>query len=404
VPTLLADERRLKQILVNLLSNAVKFTPAEGRIGLEVTGKPDEPMVSWTVWDTGIGIAEADMERLFQPFVQLDSSLARHHAGTGLGLSLVARLAALHGGRVTVESTVGQGSRFSLVMPWRVPTPESTLARRTEAAALSPSLPLARLERVLVVEDTPTHAEQLVRYLHELAVNVTVYPHSEGVVDYALATHPDMIFLDLGLPHGSGWEVLAQLKTEPRTQPIPVVIVSVIDEPAQGLAQGAAAYLVKPISREQVQTTVRRVIATQPLPAPASVVPTQHVALDAGPLLLLADDNEMNVTAMAEYLRAKGYRLAVAGNGAEALAHARALRPALILMDIQMPGMDGLAATRCLRAETDPGLAATPIIALTALAMPGDREQCLAAGANAYLSKPVRLQDLLQAIEAQLQG
>jgi signal transduction histidine kinase len=107
---------------VNLLSNAVKFTPEEGRIGLEVTGHHDEQTVSFTVWDTGIGIAEADMERLFQPFVQLDSSLARHHPGTGLGLALVARLADLHGGHVTLESTVGEGSRFSITVPWRVNT------------------------------------------------------------------------------------------------------------------------------------------------------------------------------------------------------------------------------------------------------------------------------------------
>lgn len=120
VSTLLADERRLKQMLVNLLSNAVKFTPEEGCGMLEVTGHPDERVVSFTVSDTGIGIA--DMERLFQPFVQLDSSLACHHAGTGLGLSLVAHLADLHGGRVTLESTVGQGSRFCIVLPWRVNT------------------------------------------------------------------------------------------------------------------------------------------------------------------------------------------------------------------------------------------------------------------------------------------
>jgi signal transduction histidine kinase len=122
VSTLLADERRLKQMLVNLLSNAVKFTPNHGRIGLEVIGHLDEQPVVFTVWDTGIGIADADRGRLFQPFVQLDSSLARHHAGTGLGLSLVARLADLHGGRVTLESSVGQGSRFCIVLPWRVNT------------------------------------------------------------------------------------------------------------------------------------------------------------------------------------------------------------------------------------------------------------------------------------------
>jgi len=408
VSTLAADERRLKQMVVNLLSNAVKFTPAGGSIGLEVTAHPHEQEVDFTVWDTGIGIAEADMERLFRPFVQLDSSLARHHAGTGLGLSLVARLAALHGGRVTLESTVGQGSRFSIVMPWRVTTQDRGPERRQDEhesllPSLSPSLPMVRLEHVLIAEDTPAHAEQLVRYLQELAVNTIVFPLGEGVVDYVLAIQPDVILLDLALPHGSGWDVLAQLKTEPQTRAIPVVIVSVIDEPAQGLAQGAAAYLAKPISREQLQTALRQAIPRQQWPSPAAAGP-QTAAPDSGPLLLLADDNEMHVTTVAEYLHAHGYRLAVAGNGAEALERARALRPSLILMDIHMPGMDGLEAIRRLRAETDPALAATRIIALTALAMPGDCEQCLAAGANAYLSKPYRLHALRQAIEGQLQG
>src|SRR5712691_1221488 len=132
---------------------------------------------------------------------------------------------------------------------------------------LSPSLPMVRLEHVLIAEDTPAHAEQLVRYLQELAVNTMVFPLGEGVVDYVLAIQPDVILLDLGLPDGSGWDVLAQLKTEPHTRAIPVVIVSVLDEPAQGRAQGAAASLVKPITRAQLHTALCQVIASQPLPA-----------------------------------------------------------------------------------------------------------------------------------------
>lgn len=285
VPTLLADERRLKQMLVNLLSNAVKFTPNGGSIGLEVTCHAGEQSVYFTVWDTGIGIAEADMPRLFQPFVQLDSSLARHHAGTGLGLSLVARLADLHGGRVALESAAGQGSRFSIVLPCHDARAVYGTVEQQETAAL---------KRAVVIEDNPVHA-----------------------------------------------------------------------------AQDASD-------------------APPALPA-------------SGPLLLLAEDNPANVVTVAEYLGAKGYRLAVAGNGTEALEYARTLHPALILMDIQMPGMDGLEATRRLRAETDPQVATIPIIALTALAMPGDRERCLAAGANAYITKPCRLKALQQAIEALLQ-
>ncbi|MGE3541929.1 MAG: response regulator [Candidatus Tectimicrobiota bacterium] len=401
---LLADERRLKQMLVNLLSNAVKFTPPEGSIGLDVSGSAAEAMVSFTVWDTGVGIAEADKARLFQPFVQLDSSLARHHAGTGLGLSLVARLAALHGGRVMLESTVGQGSRFSVLLPWRLASQEQTAGLHLPETPLAPPGALDGLECVMIVEDTPTHAEQLVRYLKELAVNVTVYPRGEGAVEYAETTRPDVILLDLGLPHVSGWDVLEQLKSAPTTCTIPVVITSVIDEQTQGLTRGAAAYLVKPISRVQLQHALYQASATRQRPQPRQPSALPDAVVDDSPLLLLAEDNEANVTATVEYLRTKGYRLAVASNGTEALAYARTLYPALIVMDIQMPGMDGLEATRCLRAESDARLARIPIIALTALAMPGDRERCLAAGANAYLSKPVRFKELLRTIEMQLKG
>ena len=264
-----ADERRLKQILVNLLTNAVKFTPEGGSIGLEVAGDAERGAVHFTVWDTGIGIAAEDMERLFQPFVQLDSGLSREHTGTGLGLSLVQRLTEMHGGGVSLESEVGKGSRFTVSLPWR--------------------------EATEVVEPA---AEQ-------------------------------------------------------------------------------------------------RVIPGRPT-EPTEVSPT-----DQGSLILLAEDHESNIETIADYLRVKGYRLTVARDGVEALERAREARPDLILMDIQMPRMDGLEATRRIRADTTSGVARVPIIALTALAMPGDRERCLEAGVNEYLSKPVSLRHLVDAIEAQ---
>jgi signal transduction histidine kinase len=265
VTTLQADGRRLKQILVNLLSNAAKFTPEGGTIGLEVVGDDERQVVHFTVWDTGIGISEEDMGRLFQPFVQLDSSLSRQYTGTGLGLSLVYRLTEMHGGSVSVESEVGQGSRFTVSLPW----------------------------------------------------------------------HP----------------------TDARPQ--------TIDR--------------RPRTADGGPLTVGR----QP---PA--------------IVLLAEDNEESINTLTDYLGAKGYRVVVARDGAEAIERAREERPDVILMDIQMPGMDGLEATRCLRADAD--LGTIPIIALTALAMPGDRERCLAAGANEYLSKPVSLKGLVKAMEARL--
>lgn len=272
VKTLQADELRLKQILVNLLSNAVKFTPEGGTIGLDVQGDAMGQAVHLTVWDTGIGIAQSDLTRLFRPFVQLDSRLARQYEGTGLGLALVSQLTELHSGGVMVVSEEGRGSRFTVTLPWH---PNGTAT--TQAELVAPHDPPAA-----VADDQHDDA---------------VHAHR-----------------------------------------------------------------------------------------PATVV--------------LAEDNQDNVITIANYLEAKGYRVVVACNGVEAVERAQEVQPDIILMDIQMPKMDGLEATRRIRAHTD--LAVTPIIAVTALVMPGDRERCLEAGANAYLSKPVSLKHLVTLIEAHL--
>ncbi len=271
---LLADGLRLKQILVNLLDNALKFTPEKGQVGLDVSGNVQQDIMQFTIWDTGIGIKQADMNRLFKPFVQVDGALNRQYEGTGLGLALVYRLVEMHNGSISVESDVGRGSRFIVRFPWV----------QTKAEAVS--------------EPEPDHTAL----------------GSEG---------------------------------------------------------------------EQ----------RQPIPTPNLASGFQH-------LVLLAEDNEANIVTVQDFLTARNYRVVVARNGHEALRRAREEPPDIILMDIQMPAMDGLEATRQLRA--DKKLAHTPVVALTALAMPGDRERCLAAGVDEYLCKPVRLANLLKVIEQQV--
>ena len=279
------DSKRLKQMLVNLLSNAVKFTPAHGRVSLVVTTDAAAGVIRFAVQDTGIGIAPQDLPLLFQPFQQLDSSLSRLHEGTGLGLMLVRRLAELHGGEVTVTSAVGQGSCFTIVLPYR--------SLQAEAAqAQLPAVPQRKkgtdpLIPALMVDPAPRAADQFTRYL------------------------------------------------------------------------------------------------TAPPPP--------------GRRILVADDSEINLESVYNYLQDKGYAVTVARTGREALEQAAAFQPDLILMDIQMPELDGLEAIQRLRAT--PEGAATPIIALTALAMTGDRERCLAAGASAYMAKPVSLKALVALIE-----
>ncbi|NTW02290.1 MAG: PAS domain S-box protein, partial [Oscillochloris sp.] len=260
-----ADGKRLKQMLVNLLSNAVKFTPAGGRVCLDVNIDLDAGMVRFVVQDTGIGIAPDDLSRLFQPFNQIDSGLSRQHEGTGLGLVLVRRLAELHGGSVAVESTVGVGSRFTITLPYRLPTISATVA------------------------------------------------------------------------------------------PLPVLA---------------------PPTDIHVEATAPGVVRAR---------------------VLLAEDNEANLTAIGEYLRVMGCLVFIARNGYEVLARLDEVQPDVILMDIQMPEMDGLETMRRLRAMTE--YATIPILVLTALAMPGDRERCMAAGANAYMTKPISLRVLMETIQ-----
>lgn len=255
VTTIFADERRLTQILVNLLTNAIKFTPNGGAVGLEVQGNPQQQTVTFSIWDTGIGIAKEDLPHLFQPFTQIDGGLNRQHGGTGLGLTLVHRLVLAHQGSVTVTSQPGQGSRFSITLPWHTALAE-TQTQSTEAT-------------------------------------------------------PD----------------------------------------------------------------VRRPI-------------------------LLVEDNVDQSQMIADYLQAHGYMVHTASSGIEALAIAQEKPPAVVIMDIQLPGIDGIETTRRMRAHAP--LQAIPIIALTALALPGDRERCLAAGADSYLAKPVSLHTLLALIQTYL--
>lgn len=385
------DERRIRQVLVNLLSNAVKFTPDAGRVDLEVRADLFHETLSFSVTDTGIGIAPENVAQLFQPFVQLDSTLSRRYAGTGLGLVLVRRIVELHGGSVSVESQLGKGSRFTVTLPWH------PAAHEDMAPVALPNVDFQAmiLQQALIVEDSPAAASQIARYLHEMGAETTINSIGAGVVQAATQLQPDVIILDILLPDRSGWEVLTQLKANSVTQAIPVIVVSVVDERPQAVELGAAAYLLKPISRPEFRQTLAQVLGpSSPLErtnAPSRPLTDQT---QPRPLVLLAEDNEANITTLNSYLQAHGFEIKLARNGLEAVQMAKQHHPNLILMDIQMPEMDGLAATQCIHA--DPALQHIPIIALTALAMPGDRDRCLSAGAVDYLTKPVSLQRLLQ--------
>jgi PAS domain S-box-containing protein len=386
-----ADERRLRQVLVNLLSNAVKFTPDNGSVKLRVNVDPLREVVEFSVTDTGIGIATENMERLFQPFVQLDSSLSRRYEGTGLGLALVRRIMDLHGGSVALDSQLGTGSCFTIALPWKHPTNSIDLA----AHSATPELAQSGIEMALIVEDSEAAANQMVRYLANLGAQAIVHPQGEGALEAAIQIQPDVIILDILLPDQTGWEVLAALKIDPATRRIPVVVVSVVDSRSRALQLGAADFLLKPTTRQQLQHVLSCVLSAAQSVAQTALVLTANQC-PMPPLILLAEDNEANITTITLYLQAHGLQVVVARNGLEAIQMAQQYRPTLILMDIQMPEIDGLEATRRIRSDTK--LSQIPIIALTALAMPGDRDRCLTAGASEYMTKPVSLKQLLKLI------
>ncbi|MDM8554729.1 response regulator [Desulfococcaceae bacterium HSG7] len=272
-----ADVMRLKQMLVNLLMNAVKFTPEGGKVGLEVEGIPEQGLAKFTVWDTGMGISQENIQKLFKPFVQVDGSYTRQHEGTGLGLALVYNLAEMHGGSVSVESEAGEYSRFMIMLPWQ---PDENL------------------------------------------VNGKAPQDSENIAD-------------------------------------------ITPQPSEALTNSPQAKI------------------------------------------LMADDNKDNLETVGGYLKAIHYDLLIAYDGAEAVELTFEKRPDLILMDIQMPVMDGLEAIKEIRnweielrkQNPQSEIKRIPIIALTALAMPGDKEKCLEIGADEYISKPVGLKKLAELIK-----
>ena len=382
-----ADPRRLKQMLVNLLSNAVKFTPEGGSLGLEVQGNEIEKVVTFCIWDKGIGIKPEDLDRLFKPFVQVDSRLSRQYSGTGLGLSLVQRMAELHGGSIQVESVPGEGSRFTLALPWieEAPRPEP-LAASGEPRSLKNSL---------VIEDNDLDAEHITRYLQEIGLTNVVHPGLHGALEKAALLKPSVILLDLRLPDGSGMDLLLQLQNDERTRNIPVVITSVEERRTEAQNLGAVGYLVKPFTKDELHSQLSRAAASIQPASPVMVIGSRPSA----PVILIADDNEVILETVADFLETKGCRVVATRSGFELIERAPESHPDIVLVDIQMPGMDGLETMRRLRAHRDPAIAAVPIIAITALAMAGDREKCLQAGANEYLSKPIILTQLAKLID-----
>jgi CheY-like chemotaxis protein/anti-sigma regulatory factor (Ser/Thr protein kinase) len=261
---LLADGRRVRQILVNLLSNAVKFTPAGGSVALSVTAEERERVVRFEVSDTGPGIAPEDLPRLFQPFTQLDTRLSREHAGAGLGLALVRSLAELHGGRVEVESAPGRGSLFRVVLPWRQPGARvSGGPRAPETVPVPPPSPARPAPvRVLLVEDDDANRTILGEFLRTRGFEVEEAATGAEALDLAVCGPHDLVVLDIQLPGMDGFEVLARLRALPGRQPavLALTALAMSADRERILAAGADAYLAKPAPLAALDVQIARLL------------------------------------------------------------------------------------------------------------------------------------------------
>ena len=383
------DERKLKQIVYNLLSNAVKFSSDGGAVTLRArrcartevaldAGLPgrlitlpagdDNEFLEITVQDSGVGIAEEHLSKLFEPFTQVDSSAARRQAGTGLGLSLVRRLAELHGGTVGVASRPGFGSSFSVWLPWREAT---TTAQEGEKAPRVAALPASAVPLALVIEDDDKTAELVTAQLRAEGFDVMRAATAEEGLVRAAKRKPQLITLDIFLPAMDGWEFMRRLKADPKLADTPVVVITVSEDRDRSLVLGARRVLHKPFRREELLAALTGLIDARRDGEAARV--------------LVVDDNMKAVELVATVLEAEGYRVLRAYGGAEAIEAARNARPDLVILDLLMPEVSGFEVAHALRESEH--TARIPILVLTAKALTAEDHVRLNNGGSAILAK-----------------
>jgi GAF domain-containing protein/DNA-binding response OmpR family regulator len=418
---IVGDAGRLRQIVLNLLSNAIKFTE-QGEVVLSVEGTPpDRPKAPWTVTievrDTGIGIPPERMDLLFQSFSQVDASISRRYGGTGLGLAISRRLAESMGGSLTATSTgvAGEGSTFRLVLP----------AVATTLPDAPPPAPERSLRgcRILVVDDNATNRRILTSFLERWGVEAQATASPLEAIEWVRGGASfDAAVLDFLMPERDGIELAEDLAAATGDDPMPVVILSSIGQHGR-TAPNVKATLVKPVKPSALHdaladallagddapaatapaTTRRRAVKVKPKSAASaaagSAAPTETAGPSAlaGLRVLLAEDNAVNQKLALRLLERMGLSASVVEDGRAAIEAVESRNFDVVLMDVQMPEVDGLEATRQIRSRWPDR--PIRIVGLTANAMAGDREACLAAGMNDYVSKPIRPEELQAALE-----
>nr|HID12720.1 GAF domain-containing protein [Anaerolineae bacterium] len=368
LPTVIADPDRVAQILTNLVANAYQYTPTGGEIVVSARAHGDEVHIS--VRDTGIGIAQEDQEKIFDRFFRADDPVVQETPGTGLGLSIVRSLVEMHGGQVWVESELGEGSTFTFTLP----------TVDTKRAAQVGEEPERASTKVLIVEDDLDVARLIQLHLAGDGREVLIVQRGDEALEMAQREHPDLITLDILLPDADSFAILEELKSNPATREIPVVIVSVLPDREKGLRLGAVDYVTKPIDEERLLRAVRQVLVRRGT-------------------VLVVDDDKDNLSLMRKILRTHGFGVRTTGQGRRALRVAREVQPALILLDFKLRDLDGHVVLR--RLKSDPTTQDIPVIVMTASVVSDDakREKILALGAVRFMTKPFSVEELIEEIE-----
>ncbi len=361
INTITADKVKLKQVLYNLLSNAIKFTPEGGMVKVSLA-REDHPekyylvpvpgleFLRFSVQDTGIGISTEDRERIFDEFEQVGTSYAQKYGGVGLGLALTRKLVELHGGMITVESTPGEGSTFTFILPVTSPVAETAVPLPVEAVSLSFPWMKDEAPLILIVEDDFATAELLTLHLTQAGYKVAHAFNGQEAIEKAKALHPFVITLDILLPKKDGWEILQELKIDKQTSDIPVIIHSVVDNRDLAFALGAADYLMKPLDKD------------------ALIGKLEEMSISRGkkvlPVSVLIIESEDEVTQnFKELFESQGFLIYTAPTGKRGVELASALRPSVILLNFAMPDMLGFDVIR--EIKESPSTKDIPIFILT---------------------------------------
>ncbi|MHB8970830.1 MAG: response regulator [Pirellulaceae bacterium] len=403
---LLGDPARLSQIVTNLVGNAIKFTE-QGEVVVEVTcdaQATDEVVLHFTVSDTGIGIPAEKLGQIFEAFTQADASTTRRHGGTGLGLTICSRLVGLMGGRIWVESALGEGSKFHFTVACRLLSGIPADKRGIDPASL-------QAIRVLIVDDNATNRLILEEMVRNWGMTAQAAPNAQAAIQlirqaWRLGEPYRLVLTDINMPEVDGFTLANWIQQEPGLGSTPIIALTSgarSNDRQRAEQMGISAQLMKPVKQSELLEAIAMSLSLGPAVAePEPIPPGQDWREARLPALriLVAEDSVFNQQLAVGLLEKCGHSVVIARNGKEAIGAWVAQQFDVVLMDVEMPEMDGFEATAVIRTQERDKGTHIPIIAMTAHAMKGDRERCLHAGMDDYISKPIRAPEMFEKLRA----